>query len=477
MMVIRLLWMIPALIIVSMIAFFLSRSIPGDRVDTFLQDGRDQYQANSDFLALQKTYRQTARSLGLDQPLFYFSIHSHILPDTISQILRTQEREAAVQLALRTGDWSMVHDFRKSLYQLIHQAEVDLSQTNQTDIKGVQNELAFLLYEDKPLMIQRKLSALEPGMSALSSTILNAQDVEKVVNLGQKMEQSTGGMKWWPKFVWHGTKNQYHFWVSRVLQGDFGLSVIDSKPVFDKVKESLRWTLLLNGTALFMAFLIALPLGVWLASTKKIKVSRWVQTILFVLYAMPSFWLATIVVVFFTTPEYGAWLDWFPTQGLGPYKDAGSWFSKIMIISNHLFLPVFCLMVGSLAYISQQMRQAMSHELNADYFLFYRSFGLKKANVIWGQAFRNSVFPMITILGGAIPVLFSGSLIIEVIFNIPGMGRLMYTSILAKDWNVVFGVLLMVSAITMVSYLLADIAYQAVDPRVRSDHQLKKTSF
>jgi len=133
-----------------------------------------------------------------------------------------------------------------------------------------------------------------------------------------------------------------------------------------------------------------------------------------------------------------------------------------------LFLPVTCLALGSLAYISRQMKQSLLHELVQPYVLHLRTQGISEKTIVNRHAIRNALFPIITIVGGAVPVLLSGSLIIEVIFSIPGMGRLMYNSLLSRDWPVVFPVLMLGAIVTILSYHLSDIMYKWVDPRVKT---------
>jgi peptide/nickel transport system permease protein len=275
----------------------------------------------------------------------------------------------------------------------------------------------------------------------------------------------------WKMFVptlnWHGPENQYHIWLVKILGGDFGTSVRDGKLVSIKIMEAIRWTLLINITALFLAFAISIPIGVAMAKWENTLFDKLSNGLLFMFFAIPSFWLATILVVFFTTSEYGAWTDIFPTAGLGNYESASNSWERFIIISSHLALPIFCLMIGSLAYLSRQMRQGILNEIKKDYILVARARGQSEKEIYWKHAFRNALFPIITIFAAAFPASISGSVIIEVIFNIPGMGRLLYDSILTKDWQVLMSLLLLAGLLTIIGYLVADILYNWFDPRVK----------
>ena len=268
-----------------------------------------------------------------------------------------------------------------------------------------------------------------------------------------------------PAFYWHGFDNQYHNWLAGFFKGDFGISCIDRRPVADKLIEALYWTIVLNSLAIFFAYIIAIPLGVFSAVKRDSFFDRATSLILFMLFSLPTFWIATMLVMFFTTPDYG--LDIFPSVGLGNYRtDIGKW-ERLLEVSGHLILPVFCLTYGVLAILSRQMRGGMLEVLQQDYIRTARAKGLAPKTVIWKHAFRNALFPIITLFAAVFPAAIAGSVIIEVIFNIPGMGSLMFEAILARDWPVVYAVLMLGAILTMIGLLVADILYALVDPRVK----------
>lgn len=274
-----------------------------------------------------------------------------------------------------------------------------------------------------------------------------------------------------PAITVHGSQNQYHRWISKTITGDLGISLIDGRPVSDKIREALRWTLNINVIAILLAFGIAIPLGVATARRAGQLTDRAISTVLFSLYAIPSFWLAMLCIVFLSTSEYGSWLDWFPTSGVGIVNDQMSILERISIRVSHLILPVFCVTAGSIAYLTRQMRGSMLRELRQDYIRMARAKGLHEDVIHWRHAFRNALFPMITMVGSAFPAAISGSVILEVIFSIPGMGRLLYMSILSRDWPVVYAMVLLAAALTVVGYLVADLLYRWADPRVELEHR------
>jgi len=191
-----------------------------------------------------------------------------------------------------------------------------------------------------------------------------------------------------------------------------------------------------------------------------------VSSALFVFFAIPSFWLATLLIVFFTTPEYAVWMDIFPSGGLGGYHYA-SGMPKVGIAVGALFLPVLCLLLGALAYLTRQMRGNVVRESSKDYVRMARAKGLRDKTIYRRHILRNALFPILTLVGASIPASISGSVIIEVIFGIPGMGQLLYQSILAQDWSIVFTMVVLASMLTVIGYIVSDVLYRLFDPKLR----------
>ena len=258
-----------------------------------------------------------------------------------------------------------------------------------------------------------------------------------------------------------------------ILRWDFGRSYIDNKKVSEKIATALYWTMIINIISIFIAYLISIPLGIKSAIWKqkgKTILDNINTTILFVLYSLPNFWIGTLLLVFFTTSEYASWMDLFPSSGAQDFTLANnpnvSTFTKVMDILHHLCLPIFCISYVSIAYLSRQMRGSMSAVIKQDYIRTARAKGLKERKVIWKHAFRNSLFPIVTLFSSVFPRSLSGSIAIEMIYTIPGMGYLLLLSIISRDWPVVFAIVMLVAIMTMIGNLIADILYAAIDPRV-----------
>jgi len=257
---------------------------------------------------------------------------------------------------------------------------------------------------------------------------------------------------------------QYALWIKRIATLDFGQSIKFNRPVWDVLKERVPVSIKLALTSLLLAYVISIPLGIYSASHQYSRLDRTVTLLLFVLYSLPSFWVATMLIVFVGGGDF---LDIFPVFGLSSVGAAGwTFWHRFWDAAWHLVLPVFCMTYGSLAVLSRYMRSAMLEVIRQDYITTARAKGLSERVVIYKHALRNSLIPIVTLLSGLLPALLGGSIIIESIFTIPGMGKLAWEAILARDYPVIMAELTIVSFLTLFGILLSDILYSVVDPRI-----------
>ncbi len=258
---------------------------------------------------------------------------------------------------------------------------------------------------------------------------------------------------------------QYIIWLKKILVFDFGESFAgDSKSVTEKIGERLHITVGLNLLAMFFIFLIGLPLGVISAYYQNSILDKSITVIVFIGFAVPTFWLAVICMYYFSIR-----LGWFPISGLHTeylYDYMSTW-GKIKDIAAHLALPTAISVFGSLAGISRFARTSTLEVLNEDYITAARARGIGEGKVLFSHALRNALLPVITILGLSIPGLIGSSVIFESIFSIPGMGQLFYNSVLMRDYPVIMGILVIGALLTLIGNLIADLAYAYADPRIR----------
>ena len=257
---------------------------------------------------------------------------------------------------------------------------------------------------------------------------------------------------------------QYVEWVSRLVRLDLGRSFSsDSRPVLDKIKERLPVTVSLNLIALVIEFGLAIPIGIYAAVRRNSWWDRGVTIFVFLGFAMPTFWLALLLMYLF-----GVQLSILPISGIHSLGyERLTLFSQIVDCARHLILPLSVASFGSLAGVSRYMRSAMLDVIEQDYITTARAKGLPERLVIMKHALRNALLPLITLLGFSLPGLIGGSVIFETLFAIPGMGQLFYQSVMARDYPVVMGILLIGALLTLIGNLLADLCYAVADPRIR----------
>jgi len=267
---------------------------------------------------------------------------------------------------------------------------------------------------------------------------------------------------------------QYGVWLVQLARLDFGDSYKYRRPVTDLMVERLPVTVILSVLSIIVGYLIAIPLGIFSAIKRYTKADTVVTVTLFVLYSLPNFWVAVMLLLLFTggpspLPFLEEWPAWFPTRGLnsGEYNWRSGGVPDLINFMWHLALPTICMTYGSLAFISRQMRSSMLEVINEDYIRTAKAKGLSGNAVIFKHAFRNSLIPILTISSGLLPQLIAGSIVVELIFTIPGMGLLTFEAILNRDFPIVNAVLFFSAALTLVGILVVDLAYALVDPRIK----------
>ncbi len=261
---------------------------------------------------------------------------------------------------------------------------------------------------------------------------------------------------------------QYVKWVTRLVRLDFGRSFApDGRPVITKIKERLPVTISLNLIVLLLEFGLAIPIGVMAATHRDGPLDRWTTVFVFLGFATPLFWLSLILMYLF-----GVKLGWLPISGIHSlgYENHGFWW-RINDLARHLVIPIGVATFGSLAGLSRYMRTGMIEVLGQDYITTARAKGLPERVVIYKHALRNALLPAITLLGLSVPGLIGGSVIFESIFAIPGMGQLFYQGVMARDYPLVMGILVIGAVLTLFGNLLADVTYAFADPRIRQGRE------
>ena len=261
---------------------------------------------------------------------------------------------------------------------------------------------------------------------------------------------------------------QYIDWLSRIVRLDFGNSLSsDARPVLDKILERAPLTIGMNVISLALTLLISIPIGIISAVRRGTFLDRLLTVIVFLGFAMPSFWLALLLMLYF-----GIDLGVLPLSGLTSLDyQQFSWTGKCLDIARHLTLPIMVGLIGSIAGTSRFLRSSMLEVLRQDYITTARAKGLPERIVIMRHALKNALLPVITLLGLSVPGLIGGSVIIESMFALPGLGQLFYNAVMARDYPLIMGNLVLGAVLTLLGNLLADAGYSLADPRIRAASQ------
>jgi peptide/nickel transport system permease protein len=256
---------------------------------------------------------------------------------------------------------------------------------------------------------------------------------------------------------------QYGYWLRDIARGDLGSSLYTYQPVTQMILEKLPNTMILMGTVFIVTILVSIPLAIISALRQYSALDYLITGASFLAFALPTFWLGLMCIMVFAVK--------FKEWGL-PYMPAGGMYDLVEGPSlggllKHLVMPAFVLSIVSMAAYIRYLRASMIEVLQDDFIRTARAKGLTEQTVTWRHAFRNALIPLVTLITMNIPLIFSGALITEQVFAWPGMGRLFVDHANRGDYPVLMGLVLTVSVLVIVFNLVADIAYAAIDPRIR----------
>ena len=266
------------------------------------------------------------------------------------------------------------------------------------------------------------------------------------------------------RWQWHGTQNQYHQWMWQLLHGDLGRSYRDGQPVTALLATALSYTLPLTTLAATFSILLAL----WLATRLSVRqqLRPHVLRLLYALDALPLFVLALLLLLLFANPDM---LTWFPAYGLGEEAELvdASWLIRTSTLLYYLTLPLICLALVNLPHLVVQLDAALQHERQATYAATARAKGAPEKQVVRHHTLRNALLPSLAQLTDLLPALVAGAVVVEVIFALPGVGRLLAEAAANHDYPVVLGGVLLTALVRLLAQFLTDSLYLVADPRIR----------
>ena len=257
---------------------------------------------------------------------------------------------------------------------------------------------------------------------------------------------------------------RYGIWLKNIVTLDFGDSFTHEEPVLGLIISKFPVSLQFGAISIILTYIICVPLGIFKAIHRETTFDHVSTFLLLVMYSVPAVMLAILLIVFLAG---GSYFDWFPIGELysDEYDDL-SFFGKAMDRVHHFILPLFCYMIGSFTVLTKLMKDSMLEVISLDYIRTAHAKGLSENVVYFKHALRNALIPIATGLSGFLGVFFAGSLIIEQIFQLDGMGLLSYNSLLARDYNVIMAMIFIQAIIMLIGRLISDLTYVLIDPRI-----------
>ncbi|MBI1184906.1 ABC transporter permease subunit [bacterium] len=455
----RLLQSLLVVVLLTIITFSLSLNSPTDPVDVWLGRGDDiGTKGNAEQQWQQK--KRIRQQLGYNLPVFYLQLCPATFPANYYLIndpsLRSLFKEACYD---GFSGRVLLPYFRQFEEQVLYNK--NLAQNREIQIAIQQ----FGIY--------KKFTEHEAFLTHIEK-LVGEEEKTGIHNLIEMLHTAYMQKSRWKQFVptlHFYPNNQYHIWLfgngnerKGIIRGDFGLSVQNKKTVWSRIAKALPVTLLLSALSIGISLLLGIISGLVLGYFQHKSWTSIFNSFLFLLYTIPSFWLATLLLVYFANPQY---FNWFPPGGLRPANDYlhsnGIGWSSVPF----LVLPVLTLAYHSYAVLTRMVRKGTEEAMDSLYIFSARARGLSEPRILFKHAARNVLLPVITVTASILPALFSGSVVVETIFAIPGMGQELLKASLKNDINVVMAIFTISAVLSVLGYLISDILYTVFDPRIK----------
>jgi peptide/nickel transport system permease protein len=440
--------------VVSLLMFGMSTCTPVHPVERLFEQeqfGQSQYHNRT------LDFKQKAALLGLDQPLFYCSISPRSYPDTTYKIFPPEFKAqfCAITDQIANADATM-HWLNR-----VRALDQQVAESNTTDVHAKAIVSSLAIQSDLKQITQ----TLKDWPTNSDLTINQIQKtLQDELQLLEEAKARSNIFDRFPKLQWHGSENQYHKWFIGLLKGDLGRSFKNRLPVSQILGMRIKRSVVIGSLSLFFAFSLAILAAVIAESKNKkaIQYSKQVKSALLI-YAIPVFWLGSLLILSFATPFFGLQIFRYGCNS-STTNSIGHW---VFENASCLVLPIVTMSIHLTAAIYLQMRSSMHEVMQKDYIRTARLKGLSNTQVIWRHAFPNALFPIITMLGGIFTFMVAGSVVVEHLFDIPGMGSAFIDAYSGRDYPILFAILMLYAAAIVLGNLLADILYALLDPRVK----------
>lgn len=459
----KVLFGIAGIFVLSILSFILLQQIPGDPVLAKMQM-QGIRQANKTALAHSPEYQKIRKKMGLDLPVFYFSISPTSISDSLRAIPNVEMQKAMRKIAIKHGSDKKVllwYNTNLKLQQVLH--------TNPEKTAAAEILNSIMVSDDL-----KQNQIYYRSLLTLADTKDEANLYKGSLQQMLMIEENSSPLKSFiPVIGWHGKQNRFHQWFygtatpgSGVINGDLGESFRTSRPVSATLFPAFKTTLMLAIFTIALIYFVSLPLGIKMAKPDSIKFGARMVNLIFALYAMPSFWIAMMMLTFLCSPEF---LNWFPAAySLMQIDPNSSFLMRWLYTLWHLILPVTCWALAGTAFLTLQTHQKSLQLYNSPFITAARAKGLSDNQIAKKHILKNAALPAVSLLGSIIPAALSGAIVIELIFSIPGMGSLIFSAMHTRDYPMVMAILLIIGTAALIGSGLSDLILMLLDPRIRA---------
>lgn len=469
---------IPTLILISLLGFVISVYAPGDPVERLVNSAQTSGAIGGEGQSTEELKVKVRKRLNLHLPIFYFNMVTMADTDTLYRVPDKNQRAMLAEMTQKNGNWDRVANYYQTLRKTLKKQEnLDLDKEEIDKYSGNRvndalNQSRFtllkLLEQTDDQRINKHFDKLERLYARFGFFGPMRKSLKQVQQSYIKLISNPENWKTYvPALNWYGFNNQYHQWISGILLDlDFGRSYRDQQPVMDRIGDRFIWSFALALVSIFFAYLISIPVGIYAAYRRNSFFDRASGATLFALISLPNFFVGTLLLFLFANPDMMVFFPEAGVQSATTFKESWPLWKKINHHLPYLVLPLITYTYSSFAFLSRQMRVGMLDVINQDFIRTARAKGLKEWNVIMKHALRNGLLPIITLFSNIFPMALGGSVIVEKIFSIPGMGLEIYQAILSADYPMIVAIFTLVGFLTIIGYLVADILYALVDPRI-----------
>jgi peptide/nickel transport system permease protein len=431
---------LPTFLAITLLSFWLQEVAPSDPVE------------KSGFVLSEEAYQVAAIQLHRDKPLFYGTLTTQAFPDTLHRFLHKHRIEALTSKIRAFGNWQQIEIYYNMILSLKNATQ------NNDGFRNIHNLFERLLVNKHSKYEWCLLNQIEDKAKELG------QFQEQVFALHQKYKDLNENRQIWklyiPKLNWYGIDNQYHHWLFSTLRGDFGVSSETGRSVLGTLYLPLKLTLWISLCAILSAFLIGTGFGIWLARAHRTTAAYFISNFLFVIYAFPPFLVAILMRLLCTEGGFGQ------ISSLGLYVNEKDGFLTFLAENAFLLIfPTICVSYRLMTQVARHLQMGLLDELKKEYVRTARAKGMLKPNILYFQVFKNALLPLITLFGQTFPFAIAGSVTVEIIFNINGMGLVAYDALMQQNHPLIYAIVTLSAMVAMIGSFVTDILQGYANPQ------------